>query len=61
MKKFLMMLMVVLASSVMFMTDSAEAARIGGGRSVGRQNSSRMAVVPASAWGCWVGWPPVWA
>ena len=47
MKKFLMMLMVVLASSVMFITDSAEAARIGGGRSVGRQNSTIQRTAPA--------------
>ena len=47
MKKFLMMLMVVLASSVMFMTDSAEAARIGGGRSIGRQNSTVQRAAPA--------------
>ena len=47
MKKFLMMLMVVLASSVMFITDSAEAARIGGGRSVGRQNSTIQRAAPA--------------
>ena len=47
MKKFLMMLMVVLASSVMFMTDSAEAARMGGGRSVGRQNSTVQRAAPA--------------
>ena len=47
MKKFLMMLMVVLASSVMFITDSAEAARIGGGRSIGRQNSTIQRAAPA--------------
>ena len=47
MKKFLMMLMVVLASSVMLFTDSAEAARIGGGRSVGRQNSTIQRTAPA--------------
>ena len=47
MKKFLMMLMVVLASSVMLFTDSAEAARIGGGRSVGRQNSTIQRAAPA--------------
>ena len=47
MKKFLMMLMVVLASSVMLFTDSAEAARIGGGRSVGRQHSTIQRTAPA--------------
>ena len=47
MKKFLMMLMVVLASSVMLFTDSAEAARIGGGRSIGRQNSTIQRAAPA--------------
>lgn len=39
MKKFLMMLMVVLCSSV-FMMEDADAKRLGGGRSIGRQNST---------------------
>ena len=45
MKKFLMMLMVVLASSVMLFTDSAEAARIGGGRSIDRNYQDWKSVV----------------
>ncbi|MDO5102826.1 MAG: Tim44-like domain-containing protein [Lautropia sp.] len=39
MKKFLMMLMVVLCSSVFLMND-ADAKRVGGGRSVGKQNNT---------------------
>ncbi|MDO4681868.1 MAG: Tim44-like domain-containing protein [Lautropia sp.] len=47
MKKFLMMLMVVLCSSVFFVND-ADAKRVGGGRSVGKQNNTvqREAVPP---------------
>ncbi|MDO4905721.1 MAG: Tim44-like domain-containing protein [Lautropia sp.] len=50
MKRFLMMLMVVLCSSV-FLMDDADARRMGGGRSVGKQNSTvqRQAAPPAQS------------
>ncbi|MDO4635986.1 MAG: Tim44-like domain-containing protein [Lautropia sp.] len=47
MKNLLMMLMVVLTSSFLFAADHAEAARLGGGRSIGRQNSTVQRVYPA--------------
>lgn len=46
MKKFLMMLMVVLSTSALFMADFAEAKRIGGGRSIGRQNTTVQRAAP---------------
>ena len=46
MKKFLMMLMVVLSTSALFMADMAEAKRVGGGRNVGRQNTTVQRTAP---------------
>lgn len=46
MKKFLMMLMVVLSTSALFMADMAEAKRVGGGRSIGRQNTTVQRAAP---------------
>lgn len=46
MKKFLMMLMLVLSTSTLLMADFAEAKRVGGGRSIGRQNNTVQQAAP---------------